>query len=308
MNLIALSLRHLNKIYKNGTIALKNLNLEVKQGDFFALLGPNGAGKSTTIGIITSLVQKTSGDVYIFNYNLDTHPSHSKALLGVVPQEYNFHVFSKIWDVLIFQAGFYGVPSKIAQRRAEYFLKRLDLWEKRHFIVNALSGGQKRRLMIARALMNEPKLLILDEPTAGVDIELRHALWGFLKELNAQGTTIILTTHYLEEAEQLCNHLAIINHGIIIENSPITESLKRLKRETFILFLKEPLQQLPPSDFCLRLMDTHTLEVDVMDGQHLDQLFFELSQHQIAIASLRNKTSRLEQLFLNLTRTADESV
>lgn len=299
----ALSVKQLTKTYTNGVTALKGIDLEVAQGDFFALLGQNGAGKSTTIGIICSLINKTSGTVKVFDYDLDRETAAAKSLIGVVPQEMNFSLFEKISHILINQAGYYGIPKKIAQERMEKYLREMGLWEKRHQPAFQLSGGMKRRLMIARALMNEPKLLILDEPTAGVDIELRHTLWSFLTQLNQAGTTIILTTHYLEEAEQLCKHVAIIDHGKIIEHANMKSMVSRLKRQTLILDIESPL----PDAFSLsgyphRLVDDTTLEVEINQDQSINELINLLTDHNIKISSLRNKTNRLEELFIHLVR------
>lgn len=297
----ALTVRNLKKIYRNDLVALKGINLEVAEGDFFALLGQNGAGKSTTIGIISSLINKTTGNVSIFGHDIDTDLQAAKDCIGVVPQEMNFSIFEKVSQILTNQAGYYGIPYKIACQRAEYYLKKMGLWEKRNQAALRLSGGMKRRLMIARALMNEPKLLILDEPTAGVDVELRHTLWGFLRELNNQGTTIILTTHYLEEAEQLCKHVAIIHQGQIIENANMKLLINRLHIQTFILDLQHPMSAPPDlSPFKVRLLDDLTLETELHQDQSLNSLFSALNQHGITITSLRHKTNRLEELFVRL--------
>ena len=298
----ALMVKDLTKSYPNGVIALKNIALNVKQGDFFALLGPNGAGKSTLIGIIASLINKTEGQVNIFGHSLDSELSAAKACIGLVPQELNFSIFEKVIDVVTYQAGYYGVPSRLAKQRAEIYLKKLDLWGKRDQISMRLSGGMKRRLMIARALVHEPKLLILDEPTAGVDIEIRRSMWEFLQTINRQGTTIILTTHYLEEAEYLCKNIAIIDRGSILENTSLRHLLATLNRETFVFDLKKPLLTLPQVDapFVMRLVDETTLEVDVAKEQSLNHLFGFLEGHQIEVSSLRNKANRLEELFLML--------
>lgn len=299
----ALSVRNLNKTYSTGVVALKGIDLDVEEGDFFALLGQNGAGKSTTIGILCSLVNKTSGDVSIFGHHLDTELEAAKSCIGVVPQELNFNPFEKIFDILVNQAGYYGIPRAIARQRAEFYLKKMDLWNKHNHPALRLSGGMKRRLMIARALMNEPKLLVLDEPTAGVDVELRHSLWAFLTELNRQGTTIILTTHYLEEAENLCKNVAIIDHGQIIENSNMKSLINRLHIQTILLDLEKPLEQLPAlPTYPLQLIDNTTLEVEVHKTQSLNVLFNELSQRQIVVTGMRNKTNRLEELFVRLIK------
>lgn len=297
----ALSVQQLTKIYPNGIAALKSINLEVAEGDFFALLGQNGAGKSTTIGIICSLINKTSGKVMVFGHDMDKEVSQAKSLISVVPQEINFSQFEKISHILINQAGYYGIPKKIALTRMEMYLQEMGLWHMHNQPAASLSGGMKRRLMIARALMNEPKLLILDEPTAGVDIELRHTLWKFLTKINKQGTTIILTTHYLEEAENLCKHVAIIDRGEIIENANMKALINRLNSQTIILDVAKPLSfHSPIAGYASRLIDEFTLEVDVERGQSLNHLFDLLTQHHIEISSMRNKTSRLEELFISL--------
>jgi ABC-2 type transport system ATP-binding protein len=305
----ALKIENLSKTYADHKIeALKGINLTVEQGDFFALLGPNGAGKSTTIGIITSLVTKTTGKVEVFGYDLDKQVQAVKSCIGVVPQEFNFSIFEKIQQILIKQAGFYGIPQSEAIKRSEKYLKALGLWEKRDQRVRFLSGGQKRRLMIARALIHEPPLLILDEPTAGVDIELRRLIWRFIQGLNDEGKTIILTTHYLEEAESLCKNIAIIDEGRLIEHNSMSALLRRLKTETFILYLANPLHETPDlSPFSCRLVDEYTLEVDVSKGQPINQIFQRLSQQEIKILSMKNKVNRLEELFLNLTGNHHES-
>lgn len=295
----ALTLQNLTKIYRNNLVALNGINLEVAEGDFFALLGQNGAGKSTTIGIICSLVTKTSGKVFVFGHDIDQDFPAAKDCIGVVPQEMNFSIFEKVSDILITQAGYYGIPKKIAIKRAEYYLKKMGIWDKRQQAALRLSGGMKRRLMIARALMNEPKLLILDEPTAGVDVELRRSLWEFLRELNDKGTTIILTTHYLEEAEQLCKNVAIIHHGEIIEHGNMKSLVKHLHFQTLILELKNPITVLPQlKQFPLRMIDAVTLETEVQQHQSINDLFDELNSHHIAVTSLRNKTNRLEEIFV----------
>ncbi|TBW02192.1 ABC transporter ATP-binding protein [Azotobacter chroococcum] len=297
----ALSIRQLTKTYANGFQALKGIDLEVAEGDFFALLGPNGAGKSTTIGILSTLVNKTGGSVQVFGHDLDRDPAGLKRCLGVVPQEFNFNQFEKTLDIVVTQAGYYGIPARIAKARAEQYLTQLGLWEKRDVPSRMLSGGMKRRLMIARALVHQPRLLILDEPTAGVDIELRRSMWSFLTELNRQGITIILTTHYLEEAEQLCRHIGIIDHGRIVEHTSMRELLKKLHVETFLIDLKEP-QLVEPqlSGYPARLVDDHTLEVQVEKSRGMNTLFSQLEQQGIEVLSLRNKTNRLEELFVSL--------
>src|SRR3990167_6912466 len=297
----ALTVKQLTKQYPNGTSALKGINLDVAQGDFFALLGQNGAGKSTTISIICSLVKKTSGKVYVFGHDADDEQALAKSFIGVVPQEINFGQFEKISHILINQAGFYGIPKHIAIIRMEIYLKKMGLWEVRDHPAMRLSGGMKRRLMIARALMNEPKLLILDEPTAGVDIELRHTLWDFLVELNQQGTTIILTTHYLEEAEHLCKDVAIIDHGEIIEHADMKSLINRLKVQTIIFDLEKPMQTvLQLNGFRCRQLDATTLEIEVYREHSMNDLFQLLTERQIRVASMRNKTNRLEELFIQL--------
>jgi len=297
----ALSVTQLSKVYSNGISALKSINLEVAEGDFFALLGQNGAGKSTTIGIICSLINKTSGHVKIFGHDLDTDRAKAKSLIGIVPQELNFSLFENISQILINQAGYYGIPKKIAEKRLEVYLKEMGLWNMRDQLAVRLSGGMKRRLMIARALMNEPKLLILDEPTAGVDIELRHTLWQFLKNLNKNGTTIILTTHYLEEAEQLCKNVAIIDHGEIIEHANMKALVSRSKIQTLVLDLEKPITELPTLDnYYVRYIDETTIEIDVRRHQSINDLFNVLTAQNFVISSMRNKTNRLEELFINL--------
>jgi ABC-2 type transport system ATP-binding protein len=296
----ALSVKQLTKTYPNGVMALKGIDLEVKQGDFFALLGKNGAGKSTTIGIICSLVNKTAGTVSVFGHDMDVELAKAKSLIGVVPQEMNFSQFEQTTQILINQAGYYGVPAHIAKTRAELYLQEMGLWDVRNQPAMRLSGGMKRRLMIARALMNDPKLLILDEPTAGVDIELRHTLWKFLTKLNQQGTTIILTTHYLEEAEHLCKHVAIIDHGDIIEHANMKSFINRLDVQTIILDLASPLQHSPSLDgFETRLDIEGSLEVVIHRRQSINELFQRLTDAGIQVASMRNKTNRLEELFLH---------
>ncbi|BBG59784.1 Daunorubicin/doxorubicin resistance ATP-binding protein DrrA [Providencia rustigianii] len=298
----ALELSQLTKTYAGGVKALRGIDLSVEDGDFYALLGPNGAGKSTTIGIISSLVNKTSGSVKVFGYDLDKQVVQAKTQLGLVPQEFNFNPFETVLQIVLNQAGYYGVPRNIANQRAEQYLTQLDLWEKRDERARNLSGGMKRRLMIARALMHQPKLLILDEPTAGVDIELRRSMWTFLQKLNAQGTTIILTTHYLEEAEMLCRNIGIIQHGELVENTSMKHLLSQLESETFIFDLmpKSPLPNLV--GYASRLVDTSTLEVDVKREQGLNGVFSQLSDQGIQILSMRNKANRLEELFVSLVK------
>ena len=297
----ALVLRQLTKTYKNGIKALKGVDLEVAEGDFFALLGPNGAGKTTIIGIVTSLVNKTSGAVEVFGYDLDRDLEAAKSCIGVVPQEMNFNMFESLFTIVVNQAGFYGIPRTLAKQRAEKYLKQLQLWDRRNSIARSLSGGMKRRLMIARALMHEPKLLILDEPTAGVDIEIRRSMWEFLRNINEQGTTIILTTHYLEEAENLCRNVAIIEGGRIIERDSMVNVLRKLQTEIFVFNLSESLGDPPQMPgFSTTLSDDHTLEVEVTKGQSLNDIFAQLSALGIKVNSMRNKVNRLEELFVRL--------
>ncbi|HCM64147.1 MAG TPA: ABC transporter [Morganella sp. (in: Bacteria)] len=296
----ALEISQLTKQYAGGVQALRGIDLKVSAGDFYALLGPNGAGKSTTIGIISSLVNKTAGKVSVFGYDIDTDLVQAKRQLGLVPQEFNFNPFETVLQIVLQQAGYYGVTHDVAQERAKIYLTQLDLWGKRNERAMRLSGGMKRRLMIARALMHQPKLLILDEPTAGVDIELRRSMWGFLKTLNAQGTTIILTTHYLEEAEMLCRNIGIIQHGELVENTSMKALLSKLESETFILDLgaKSPLPQL--EGYKYQLTDTSTLEVEVRREQGLNGIFAQLNAQGIDVLSMRNKANRLEELFVHL--------
>lgn len=290
----------MTKTYAGGVQALKGIDLNVEAGDFYVLLGPNGAGKSTTIGIISALVNKSAGKVRVFGYDTDKDIVNAKRQLGLVPQEFNFNPFETVYQIVVHQAGYYGVERKQAAARVEKYLRQLDLWDKRDERARMLSGGMKRRLMIARALMHEPKLLILDEPTAGVDIELRRSRWGFLRDLNNSGTTIILTTHYLEEAEMLCRHIGIIQHGRLVENTSMRELLSKLKSETFILDLaaKSALPQL--NGYRSQLLDTSTLEVEVMREQGLNSLFSQLSAQGVQVLSMRNKANRLEELFVSL--------
>lgn len=298
----ALTLRNLSKTYRNGFQALKGINLTVPEGEFYALLGPNGAGKSTTISIISSLTKKTAGSVEIFGHNLETHPSHAKQCLGIVPQEFNFGHFEKTFDILVTQAGYYGIPKKIAEQRAEGYLEKLGLWDKRNTQARMLSGGMKRRLMIARAMMHEPKLLILDEPTAGVDIELRRSMWDFLNEANAQGTSIILTTHYLEEAEMLCRRIAIIDRGVIKEDTSMKSFLNQLNEESFVFDLAEPIEPITLDllGVTFNLLDPLTLEVTMDKAYSLNHLFQLLESQQIQVRSMRNKSNRLEELFVKM--------
>jgi len=297
----ALTLENLHKHYSGGVTALKEVNLEVETGDFFALLGPNGAGKSTLIGIVSSLVNKNSGKISVFGHDIDSDPEAVKSCIGLVPQEFNFGVFEKVFNIVANQAGYYGLNRDLAHQRTEKYLRRLDLWDKRDSSARTLSGGMKRRLMIARALVHEPELLILDEPTAGVDIEIRRSMWEFLREINEQGTTIILTTHYLEEAENLCRNIAIIDHGQIMENTSMKKLLGQLNMETFLLDTREEVDEVPELDgYSLLKVDTHTLSVDVAKEKALNTLFSHLSDHGITILSLRNKTNRLEELFMGM--------
>ena len=296
----ALEISGLKKTYQGGVEALKGIDLTVRQGDFFALLGPNGAGKSTTIGVISSLVNKSAGKVKVFGYDIDSDLEQAKAQLGLVPQEFNFSQFEKVIQIVTHQAGFYGVPKAEAKIRAEKYLRQLDLWEKRDMPARTLSGGMKRRLMIARALMHEPKLLILDEPTAGVDIEIRRSMWTFLKALNEQGVTIILTTHYLEEAEMLCRNIGIIDKGRLIENTSMKNLLGKLGRETFLLDLAPGSAVPEVPEFNGRMQDERTLEVDLDKSQSLNSLFEQLSNQQVQVVSMRNKANRLEELFVTL--------
>lgn len=302
----ALELEKLVKTYFGDIQALKGIDLRVEAGDFYALLGPNGAGKSTTIGIISSLVNKTAGRVKVFGYDLQRDTVNAKRQLGLVPQEFNFNPFETVLQIVVNQAGYYGVEKREAVLRAERYLKQLELWEKRDEQARMLSGGMKRRLMIVRALMHQPKLLILDEPTAGVDIELRRSMWEFLKTLNAQGTTIILTTHYLEEAEMLCRNIGIIQHGQLVKNTSMKALLAEVKSETFILDLaaKSVLPHL--EGFRYQLIDTATLEVEVMREQGINSVFTQLSAQGIQVLSMRNKANRLEELFVGLTQNRGE--
>ncbi len=298
----ALSVRGLTKTYKNGVQALKGVDLDVEQGDFFALLGPNGAGKTTLIGIVTSLVNKSGGTASVFGHDIDRELEAAKACIGVVPQEINFNMFETPFTIVVNQAGFYGIPRHIARARAEQYLKQLQLWDKRDKMSRGLSGGLKRRLMIARALMHEPRLLILDEPTAGVDIEIRRSMWDFLREINQRGTTIILTTHYLEEAETLCRNIAIIDGGRIVERDRMSSLLRRLHTEVFVLNLRSSLPRAPrlDSSIATTLTDDHTLEVEITKEQNLNDVFAQLSAAGIEVVSMRNKVNRLEEIFMRL--------
>jgi ABC-2 type transport system ATP-binding protein len=297
----ALTIQDLRKTYANGAEALRGIDLQVEEGDFFALLGPNGAGKSTTIGIICSLVNKTSGSVQVFGHDIDTQRDEAKSCIGLVPQEFNFNQFEPVIEIVINQAGYYGIPRNEARERAEYYVQKLGLWHKRRNIGRELSGGMKRRLMIARALVHEPKLLILDEPTAGVDIEIRRSMWQFMQETNAQGTTIILTTHYLEEAENLCKNIAIINNGLMVEHTAMNILLRKLHEETFLLNLQDPIDALPSIEgYKMSLVDKDTLSVEINRDQDLNNLFRQLDQFNIQVTSLRNKTNRLEEVFVRM--------
>lgn len=297
----ALSIRNLTKVYANGVTALEGIDLDVAPGDFFALLGPNGAGKSTAIGIISSLVNKTGGQVTVFGHDIDTDFPAAKTCIGLVPQEFNFNIFEPVVEIVVNQAGYYGIERALAYQRAETYLRQLGLWEKRREIARNLSGGMKRRLMIARALVHEPTLLILDEPTAGVDIEIRRTMWRFLREINAHGTTIILTTHYLEEAESLCRTIGIIDHGVLIENTTLRALLNKLQTETFVLDLAKPQGEVPViAGHTVRLVDALSLEVDIDRAQGVNPVFSALTRQGIDVLSMRNKTNRLEQLFIEL--------
>ena len=297
----ALSIKNLTKTYANGNRALKAIDLSVEEGDFYALLGPNGAGKTTAIGIISSLVNKSGGEVEIFGHNIDTDIEAAKSCLGIVPQEINLNLWEKVGNIVTNQAGYYGIGGKLARERVEKYLRALRLWDRRNDNARSLSGGMKRRLMIARALVHEPRLLILDEPTAGVDIEIRRSMWDFLREINDAGTTIILTTHYLEEAESLCRHIAIIDEGRIIEDAPISEVLRRLQREVFVLSVDGELTEAPQLDgFVTRLRDDGELEIEKGRGTAMNEMFDQLQGLGIRVASLRNKANRLEEMFMHL--------
>ena len=298
--MLALDIQQLRKTYQGGVEALKGIDLAVEEGDFYALLGPNGAGKSTTIGIISSLVNKSAGSVKVFGYDIDTQLEQAKAQIGLVPQEFNFSQFEKVEQIVVQQAGFYGVPRKVAEERAEKYLTQLDLWEKRDKQARTLSGGMKRRLMIARALMHEPRLLILDEPTAGVDIEIRRSMWQFLQELNAEGITIILTTHYLEEAEMLCRNIGIIDKGRIVENTSMRNLLSKLQVETFLLDLDRPAANVQLAGFKSHPAGELSLEVELQKSDGLNGVFEQLNNQNIKVLSMRNKANRLEELFVSL--------
>lgn len=303
----ALSIKDLRKTYANGNVALKGINFTVEEGDFYALLGPNGAGKTTAIGIISSLVNKTGGSVEIFGHNIDTDLEAAKICLGLVPQEVNLNLWENVHSVVLNQAGYYGLPRGLAAERSEKYLRALRLWDRRKHQARSLSGGMKRRLMIARALVHEPKLLILDEPTAGVDIEIRRSMWEFLRQINEAGTTIILTTHYLEEAESLCRHLAIIDEGTIIEDAPMNTVLRKLQREVFVLSLAEPIAEAPQLEgFETKLRSETELEVDKGPTHNLNDLFEQLKRKEIKVDSLRNKANRLEELFMRLVENKED--
>ncbi len=296
----AIDIKDLRKTYSDGFEALKGVDLRVEAGDFFALLGPNGAGKSTTIGILCSLVNKSSGSVKIFDTDIDVDFAQAKQHLGVVPQEFNFSVFEKPMQIVMQQAGYYGMEPVLAAERGEYYLRKLGLWEKRNSVSRTLSGGQKRRLMIARALIHQPKILILDEPTAGVDIEIRRSMWDFLRQINDEGTTIVLTTHYLEEAENLCRNIAIIDHGRVVHDSSMRSLLRGLQKETYVLDIECDAGLDLAQELGWRARDDASIEIDVPKGQALNIKFDELKQQGIKVISMRNKTNRLEQLFMDL--------
>jgi len=304
----ALSIKNLQKTYANGNRALKGIDLTVEAGDFYALLGPNGAGKTTAIGIVTSLVNKSGGEVEIFGHSIDGDLAAAKSCIGLVPQEINLNLWERVENIVVNQAGYYGLNRKLAKARAEKYLRTLRLWDRRDDIARSLSGGMKRRLMIARALVHEPKLLILDEPTAGVDIEIRRSMWDFLREINAAGTTIILTTHYLEEAESLCRHVAIIDGGQIIEDAPMSTVLRKLQREVFVLCLAETLKEVPRLDnYEMLLREDNDLEVAIEPSHNLNDLFKQLNERNITVVSMRNKTNRLEELFMGLIEKESDS-
>src|SRR4051794_519712 len=303
----AQSFRQLTKTYKNGVQALKGIDLDVDEGDFFALLGPNGAGKTTAIGIVTSLVNKSAGTVEVFGHDIDRELAIAKSCIGLVPQEINFNQFETVTTILVNQAGFYGIPRHVAHQRLEKYLHALQLWDKRNSVSRSLSGGMKRRLMIARALMHEPRLLILDEPTAGVDIEVRRSMWTFMRDINTAGTTIILTTHYLEEAENLCRHVAIIDKGRIIENDRMSRVLRKLQTEIFVFNLRNPIDALPVlPGYQVHMPDDHTLEIEVSKEQNLNEIFSRLSATGIEVLSMRNKSNRLEELFMRLVEQGNQ--
>lgn len=299
----ALSIKNLRKTYKNGVEALKGIDLEIKKGDFFALLGPNGAGKTTAINIVISLVNKTSGQVSVFGHDIDKDLETAKKFIGVTPQEFNFNIFEKVFDIVVRQAGYYGINKRIAAKRAEKYLKQLDLWNKRNTPANQLSGGLKRRLMIVRALIHEPELLILDEPTAGVDIEIRRSMWKFISDLNTKGRTIILTTHYLEEAENLCRNIAIIDKGKIIENTSMKNLLSRMDKDTYIFDIADKIKKIPKlKNHKMKIIDSTTIEVEILKNQNLNKLFDHFKRNKIEILNMRRKSARLEELFLDLVK------
>ena len=303
MTELALSIKNLKKIYEGGLEALKGIELEVEKGDFFALLGPNGAGKTTIISIITSLVNKTSGEVKVFGYDIDKDLDKAKTFIGVTPQEFNFDIFEKIFDIVVRQAGYYGIDKKTAKKKTEKYLKQLGLWEKRNATAQTLSGGMKRRLMIVRALVHEPQLLILDEPTAGVDIETRRSMWDFIRKINEKGTTIILTTHYLEEAENLCKNIAIIDKGKIIENTSMKNLLSKSDKETLIFEVSKCVKKIPNlKDYKIKMIDETTIEVEILRNQNLNKIFEHFKKNNIEIVSMRRKTARLEELFMDLVK------
>ena len=305
----ALTIRNLTKTYDNGTQALKGIDLSVEDGDFYALLGPNGAGKTTAIGIISSLVNKSGGTVKVFGHDIDNDLEAAKSCIGVVPQEVNLNLWETVGNIVSNQAGYYGLAGKLKKQRVEKYLRELRLWDRRNDVARSLSGGMKRRLMIARALVHEPRLLILDEPTAGVDIEIRRSMWGFLQRINAAGTTIILTTHYLEEAETLCRHIAIIDEGTIIEDARMSEVLRKLHREVFVLSVAEPLSSAPAlNGFESRLRDDGELEVEKGPNQDLNDLFLQLRDRNIRVITLRNKANRLEELFMHLVESKQQRI
>jgi ABC-2 type transport system ATP-binding protein len=300
--MLALKIDNLKKIYQNGYCAIDNINLKIEEGDFFGILGPNGAGKSSTINILSSLVTKTSGNISVLGYDIDKDPSKVKSLLGIIPQEVNLALFENIVDILVTQAGFYGVPRKIALDRAEKYLNLLELWDKRNDIARSLSGGMKRRLMIARALIHDPKILILDEPTAGVDIEIRHLIWELLADLNKSGKTILLTSHYLEEVEKLCNNIAIIHHGLIVENGQVIDILNKLDEEVYILHLKEEANDLQLINNQMKLTDSKTIELSVFSDSDLGAIIALLVANNIKIKNISSKINRLEKFFLQVTK------
>ena len=303
----AIAIKDLYKTYDNGFQALKGISLDVAEGDFFALLGANGAGKSTTIGVLSTLVRKTSGSVRVFGQEVNTNSYETKINLGVVPQEVNFNHFEKVFDIVVTQGGYYGLPVKLAKERAEKYLRQLGLWDKHDQQARNLSGGMKRRLLIARALVHEPRLLLLDEPTAGVDIELRRSTWDFLQKINKSGTTIVLTTHYLEEAESLCRHIAMIDRGIIVENTSMKALLRKLHQEHFLLDVRSELDKAPAlNGFGCELLDPTTLEVVLESHQDLNDVFAELQAQNIHVKSMRNKSNRLEQLFISLLQKPEQ--